>query len=141
MSSWMPGSLIAVALAAAGVLPVGESPRGVVYWHGHRLDPPYRVELRYRVEADTLWTGHAINGLTLEGLRDPTFIDRPNRMDATGFDPRRVATAADSAIKRAGRRMHRGEGGFARLLAEELRSFPDLVDSVLVQSAGEAVIH
>ena len=140
--SWMVGlALLAAGPSLTGEIPVGETSQGIVFWHGHRIHPPFRVGVAFRVERDTVWTGPAINGLTLDSLREPDPPQRVGPADPTAFDPEQVAKAADLARRRAFQRSQAGESGVARLLAEEYRALGDLVDSVVIKSGTEVAVH
>ena len=135
-------ALLAASTGPIGLLPMGETSNGLVIWHGHRIDPPYRLEVRYRAAgADTTWMGLAINGLSLEPLRTRRSRVAPGSASAGAFDPLRVSAASDSAFKRAARRSRAGEVGYGRILAEEFRRFPELVDSVVVRSPTRVEVH
>lgn len=120
---------ITASLPASGSIEVGRTSKGLLYWHGHRVDPPYVASVGYRLDPDTVWTGVLINGFTLEPLRE-----RRN-----GFSD--AAEKADSAMSQAIHAAARRKGGYVRNLAEELRSHGEAVDSVVMTSDTQLVVY
>lgn len=134
-----------IALAVVGstearrLVDLDQTAHGNFVWHGHSISAPYVASLGYRLGPDTVWTGAYINGLPLGRLREP-------RPPAIGPSFQQSAALMESTMTRsfAAARLRKGqEPGlvYGIVLAEELRSHPEAVDSVTASSGTELLIH
>ncbi len=121
--------LVATAATADQRLVVGESTQGVFYWHGHRIAPPYRIEVGFTSDPDTQWTATYINDLPLD--RSVPAVPPPIDWVSPSLEPDQQALSL-LGWREWGQDYARGLTLRQCLdrLAELLRSEPGLVDSV-----------
>ncbi len=136
----VPIALAATVGAAEERLPVGSASGALFYWHGHRIAPPYNVEIAFEPTPETTWTATYVNNLPVDGHSPP----EPPAVDFG--DP--SLTPDQQALDRIAYREMRfdGERGFdlgekLERRAEILRSEPSLVDSVRARSGSSMTVY
>lgn len=116
---------------------VGTSKLGIVYWHGHRILPPYRLDVEIHSSVDSTTSNVYINDLPLSLPAPPPPSFRPDLADL--WAKRRVLEdKADRAGNALPRKFLDSRGVEAK--ANALRADKSLVDSVRVESASRTAI-
>jgi hypothetical protein len=135
-------SLLFASLLPLQHVVVGETSQGAVYWHGHFIPPPYRLTVGYTVSADTCWSGPYVNGYTMGTLRERVRPLSSATADRHGPVYPDRAAALKQAIHRTRERIQAGEaGGYVRMLAQELSSHEEVVDSVALELPARLLVH
>jgi hypothetical protein len=128
-------AIVMVLGATAGGPPeerlvVARVSEGVIFWHGHRINPPYEISVTFVTQPDTMLTNIYINNLPM--VREPKRASgTPNQQDTTvqhQFALLQRAAAAKRAAAVDGADLQRQ----TLVWAEVLRSDRAFVDSVVV---------
>jgi hypothetical protein len=138
----LPLLILAATSAVHGLVPVGTTSNGAVYWHGHRLEPPYTMSVGFRLDPDTTWTGLYINGLPFD--LPPKSVPRADSVRKANDwpDPARMSEVHTSAAARAHEIKSRDStASYVAVLAEEFRKAGDVVDSVVVMPSSEIIVY
>lgn len=113
---------------------------GLVFWHGHRVDPPFHIRVAFEPAADTVWKGVYLGDIPIDVARDRPREVIPESI-ATRLRIRRAIEAEASEVYR--RRLSRGQSRWDRLqaMAAVYRSHRDVVDSATVISDSRWVVY
>ena len=104
---------------------------GHVWWHGHKLSPPFVIDVEFSLDPDTTWRGVAINGLPYR-LVPPAHADSGRTPPDERFTRRRKLT--DQVF--AERDTLGGMDALRQRQVAILRNHPELVDSARVLTSG-----
>jgi len=131
------GTAVLPALAAASSggshvesIIVGRTDRGTVYWHGHRLEPPFLITIRFFAAPDTVWDGVYINEYPKE-LRHPA---APVDSEAAAYGEKHEALASEAWAKGVAAGASRATQLVA--MADYYNSRDDMVDTAWVLGDG-----
>jgi hypothetical protein len=138
----VPLLILAATAGGHGLVPVGTTSNGAVYWYGHRLEPPYTISVGFRLDPDTTWTGLYVNGLPFHVPPKP-WPGADSLREANGEPgPVRRSEVTKDALDRARQiKTQDPSASAAMVLAEEFRKAADVVDSVVVTPPSELVVY
>jgi hypothetical protein len=122
-------------------LPIAVVESGKVYWHGHQLNPPFRLEVGFVASPDTLWRDVYINRLPLQVARRPSTQPVYPAIDTTVVASRNAMfrRVAQSVIAENGPQLPRDS--LLRRMASLYSEERDLVDSASVEGKNTIVVH
>lgn len=138
----LPLLILAATAQVHGLVPVGTTSNGAVYWHGHRIDPPYTMSVGFRLDPDTTWTGLYINGLPFD-LPSRPVPGADSIRKAHGWpDPVRQSEVSKSAFARAHEiKTQDPSVSYVAVLAAEFRKADDVVDSAVVTPSSDILLY